>query len=293
MDLLNSFISGWVGGVGLLLVGHPFDTVKTLLQDSKGKHESGLSCAVGIVKKDGPFALYKGVMAPMTGVGVVFALYFLAYDATEKLIRSVKELDPSKPLSLCDVIICGGSTGILGSLVLGPAELLKIRQQTALNTGADSSLRGVVSFIYRTAGPRGFFRGTSMTMLRDVPGSMAWFGAYEYTKLLICSSPKAPSVPESLIAGGIAGISMWSFAVPLDVIKTRVQASRERLTLAGAVRGVFKERGIRGFYRGLGPALLRAFPANAACFAAKDFTQKALNRLPVSAAPTKKSTDQP
>ncbi|RNF16202.1 mitochondrial carrier protein [Trypanosoma conorhini] len=293
MDLLTSFISGWMGGVGILLVGHPFDTVKTLLQDSQGKHKNALGCAASIVKKNGPFALYKGVMAPMTGVGVVFALYFLAYDSTEKIIRRLKELDPSKPLPMTDVMICGGSTGILGSLVLGPAELLKIRQQTALNSGGDSSLRGVASSIYRTAGLRGFFRGTSMTMLRDVPGSMAWFCAYEYTKQLICRNPRAPSVPESLIAGGMGGIGMWSFAVPLDVIKTRVQASREQLTLAGAVRGIFKERGIRGFYRGLGPALLRAFPANAACFAAKDFTQKTLNRLTVSAAVAEKSTGQP
>ena len=29
----KSFLAGWVGGVGNLLVGHPFDTVKTRLQD--------------------------------------------------------------------------------------------------------------------------------------------------------------------------------------------------------------------------------------------------------------------
>ncbi|EKF39417.1 mitochondrial carrier protein, putative [Trypanosoma cruzi marinkellei] len=292
MGFLTSFISGWMGGVGLLLVGQPFDTVKTLLQDSKGQHKNAVSCVGSILRKEGPLALYKGVLAPMTGVGVVFAFYFVAYDSCEKFIRWVKVLEDSKPLQITDVMICGGSTGVLGSLVLGPAELIKIRQQTALNSGADSSLRGVVSFICRGEGFRGFFRGTGMTMVRDVPGSMAWFGAYEYTKLLICSNPKMPSVSESLFAGGMGGIGMWSFAVPLDVIKTRVQASHEKITLTAAVRGIFKERGIRGFYRGLGPALLRAFPANAACFATKEMTQRALNNLTGSATGVQKSTAQ-
>ncbi|ORC84563.1 mitochondrial carrier protein [Trypanosoma theileri] len=281
MDLVNSFIAGWVGGVGNLLVGHPFDTVKTLMQDGKGESGGAIACATRVVRRDGPLALYKGVLAPMSGVGVVFALYFLAYDTTEKVLRNIRQTDPNTPLTMTEVMICGGSTGILGSLVLGPAELLKIRQQTALNSGRDSSLRGVVSYIYRNEGFRGFFRGTGATMLRDVPGSMAWFGAYEYTKMKICANPKAPTVPEALFAGGMGGLGMWSFAIPLDVIKTRVQASHEGLTPASAVRAVFKESGLKGFYRGIGPALLRAFPANAACFAAKEYTLSTLNRYTV------------
>ncbi|KEG11137.1 putative mitochondrial carrier protein [Trypanosoma grayi] len=249
------------------------------MQDSKGEHTSAVGCVVSVVKKGGPFALYKGVVAPMSGVGVVFALYFLAYDATEKFIRWVKDMDSHTPLSMTSVMICGGSTGVLGSLVLGPAELLKIRQQTALNSGADGSLRGVISRIYHKEGLRGFFRGTGATMLRDVPGSMAWFGAYEYTKMAVCADPKKPTVSEALFAGGMGGLGMWSFAIPLDVIKTRVQASHEGISATAAIRAVFKERGIKGFYRGIAPALLRAFPANAACFAAKEYTMGTLNRL--------------
>lgn len=287
MDLLYSFIGGWVGGIGNLLVGHPFDTVKTLLQDGKGEHRNALTCAASVVKKGGPFALYKGVLAPMSGVGVVFALYFLAYDATEKLIRYLKRLDPRTPLSMPDVMICGGSTGVIGSLVLGPAELLKVRQQTAIHSGADSSLRGVVSFIYRSEGPRGFFRGTGATMLRDVPGSVAWFGAYEYTKKVVCADPRAPTPSESMLAGGAGGLGMWSFALPLDAVKTRVQASREGMSAAAAARAILRERGARGFYRGLVPVMLRAFPANAACFSLKDFTMRALHSATDAAAEKK------
>ena len=32
-DGVKSFLAGWAGGVGNLLVGHPFDTIKVRLQD--------------------------------------------------------------------------------------------------------------------------------------------------------------------------------------------------------------------------------------------------------------------
>jgi solute carrier family 25 (mitochondrial carnitine/acylcarnitine transporter), member 20/29 len=279
-DLLKSFLAGWVGGIGNLMVGHPFDTVKTLMQNApKGAYKSSGDCLLQLVKAEGPLAVYKGVTAPMTGVGVVFAIYFLAYDATEAFLRRVKGVSPTQNLSLLEVMVCGGSTGIFGSLILGPAELLKIRQQTASSKGLDGSFGGVVRGIYAEGGACGFFRGLSATMMRDVPGSMAWFGAYEMTKQAICENPKTPTVYQALVAGGMGGLGMWSFAIPLDAIKTRVQASSGNLGAFGVARQLFAEQGMQGFYRGIGPALLRAFPANAACFAAKEFAQSSLDKV--------------
>jgi solute carrier family 25 carnitine/acylcarnitine transporter 20/29 len=46
-----------------------------------------------------------------------------------------------------------------------------------------------------------------------------------------------------------------------------------------AAAKIFKEKGLKGFYIGIGPALLRAFPANAATFAAKEMAQSTLDRV--------------
>ena len=35
-------------------------------------------------------------------------------------------------------------------------------------------------------GIKKFYTGAGATMARDVPGSMAWFGAYEVAKMSIC-----------------------------------------------------------------------------------------------------------
>lgn len=276
-ESLKSFLSGWAGGLGILAVGHPFDTVKTVMQNSaKGEFNGSLACARTIMAKEGPLGLYKGVTAPMAGIGTVFAIYFVTYDTCERVLRSIKGYDAAQQLTMPDVIICGGSTGIFGSFVLGPAELIKVRQQTAVQRGEDGSLGAVFRALVRE---RGFTRGMGATMMRDVPGSMAWFGMYELTKKTLCEDPKKPTVTQALTAGGMGGLGMWSFAIPLDAIKTKVQASNVPMSFLGGARLIYGELGMAGFYRGIGPALIRAFPANAACFAAKESTQKFLDKV--------------
>ena len=280
-DLLKSFLAGWMGGIGNLVVGHPFDTVKTLMQNAPpGQYKSGTDCLQQLIKKEGPLAVYKGVKAPMAGVGTVFALYFFAYDSTEKAIRGYKGIEPTVALPMMDVLLCGASTGVFGTIVLGPAELIKIQQQTAASQGLDGSFSAVCKQIKQQHGVLGFTRGFSATLMRDVPGSMAWFGAYEATKQYLCEDPKKPTVVQALVAGGMGGLGMWSFAIPLDTVKTRVQASRgANASIPAAFQSIMREQGIKGFYRGIGPALLRAFPANAATFAAKEQSQAALDKL--------------
>jgi solute carrier family 25 carnitine/acylcarnitine transporter 20/29 len=280
-ETLKSFLAGWAGGAGILAVGHPFDTIKTMMQNSKpGQYKGSLDCLTQLVRKEGPTAVYKGVTAPLAGTGVVFAIYFVTYDTCERFLRSVRGYTAERQLTFGDVLICGGSTGVFGSLVLGPAELLKVRQMTASQKGLDGSFKGVCRNIWKTEGIAGFTRGLGATMIRDVPGSMAWFGAYEMVKKTICEDPKKPTVLQALVSGGCGGLGMWSFAIPLDAVKTKMQANTEgKISFIGASKEIMQVHGVKGFYRGIGPALLRAFPANAACFASKETAQKLLDRL--------------
>ena len=39
------------------------------------------------------------------------------------------------------------------------------------------------------------------------------------------------------------------------------------------------DTGFKGMYRGLGPAMLRAFPANAACFMGMEVSMKVMNLM--------------
>lgn len=64
----------------------------------------------------------------------------------------------------------------------------------------------------------------------------------------------------------MAGIAGWSVAIPADVIKNRHQACQNSKSALSNASNLLKTHGIRGFYLGAGPILLRAGPANAAAF---------------------------
>jgi len=84
-----------------------------------------------------------------------------------------------------------------------------------------------------------------------------------------------------MIAGGLAGMIFWAVSIPADVIKSRYQTAPEgKYTGLGHVyRNLIREEGASALFRGLGPALLRAFPANAACFIGVEFSKKFLTFL--------------
>ena len=81
----------------------------------------------------------------------------------------------------------------------------------------------------------------------------------------------------NFLAGGCAAFSYWTFAMPADNIKSRVQGAslQAPVSVSEVARAIYREAGFKGFYRGFGVCMLRAFPVNAAAV----FTYEGLMRL--------------
>lgn len=78
----------------------------------------------------------------------------------------------------------------------------------------------VVKHLYKEGGLRSVFRGSAATVARDGPGSAAYFAAYELTKRALTPAGADPgqlNLGAIIMAGGTAGIAMWSIAIPPDV----------------------------------------------------------------------------
>jgi solute carrier family 25 carnitine/acylcarnitine transporter 20/29 len=58
-----------------------------------------------------------------------------------------------------------------------------------------------VRHLYKAGGVASIYRGTFATLLRDVPGSVAYFGVYEYVKAKL-TKPGELNKPAILFAGG-------------------------------------------------------------------------------------------
>ncbi|KAI9094931.1 mitochondrial carrier domain-containing protein [Phlyctochytrium arcticum] len=282
---LKSFLSGGFGGISMVSVSHPFDLVKVLMQTS-AKQESGTFSAMrSIMRIHGIKGLYKGVAPVMLGSPPVLATCLWSYHIGQLL---VKDLDPpirslATSADLIDTLtfkqigLAGAFSAIPTSLILGPAEQIKIRLQVMKENG---SARAVIKDIVKEGGIRALFRGTGLTMARDVPGSFFYFMSYEKVKRSLSTDIGASLNPATiLLAGGLAGMVNWTVAIPIDTVKSRFQSQNPPIPLAECVRQIAREGGVPALFRGLGPTLIRAFPASAAFFLGVEGSKSLLNHI--------------
>ncbi|KAH7339623.1 mitochondrial carrier domain-containing protein [Rhizoctonia solani] len=277
-----SFLSGGVGGVSAVLVGHPFDLTKTRLQTAPaGAYTGALDVVKKTLARDGVKGMYRGMGPPLAGVTPIFAISFWAYDLGKKIVYSATPDRKSQTLSLGELAFAGFFSAIPTTLVAGPAERVKVLLQVQ-GQGGQSKYNGpvdVVRQLYREGGLRSIFRGTVATLARDGPGSAAYFVAYEVAKKKLTpagSDPSQLNLSAVVLAGGLAGVAMWSVAIPPDVIKSRLQSAPSG-TYSGFIdcaRKTVAKDGVKALWKGFGPAMARAFPANAATFLGVEASKK-------------------
>ena len=82
---------------------------------------------------------------------------------------------------------------------------------------------------------------------------------------------------QNFIAGGIAGVGSRTFTSPLDVVKIIAQVgSKQHTGFIGTFKNIYRQEGMKGFWKGNGVACLRLFPYSAINFAAFNEMKKAL-----------------
>jgi solute carrier family 25 carnitine/acylcarnitine transporter 20/29 len=133
-------------------------------------------------------------------------------------------------------------------------------------------------------GVRSLYRGTGMTLVREVPGTVAYFATYEYVKREIATmrgvDPNGGelSLPAVLVAGGLAGMAYWAIGVTVvaDVVKSRYQTAPTGMYAgyADVYRALVRDGGYAGLFRGGRPAILLALPASMTCFLGVELTRK-------------------
>ncbi|KAG6841955.1 hypothetical protein C0991_005135 [Blastosporella zonata] len=198
---------------------------------------------------------------------------FWAYDTSKNLILALTPQRKSQSLSTAELAAAGFLSAVPTTLITAPVERAKTQGQgKELNERKYKGVIDVVKHLYREGGLRSLYRGTGATLARDGPGSAAYFAAYEVTKKVLTpagSSPSELNLGAIIVAGGSAGIAMWALAIPPDVLKSRLQSAPEG-TYSGMLdcaRKTIAQDGVRALWKGFGPAMARAFPANAATFA--------------------------
>ncbi|KAJ2932738.1 hypothetical protein H1R20_g4348, partial [Candolleomyces eurysporus] len=289
-ESIKSFVAGGFGGVCAVVVGagHPFDLTKTRLQTAPaGTYTGAVDVVKKTVAKDGITGLYRGIVPPLLGVTPIFAVSFWAYDASKKLILAATPDRESQALSVLELAVAGFLSAVPTTLVTAPVERAKVLLQVQGQAGSGTQYTGVadvLKHLYKEGGIRSIFRGTGATLARDGPGSAAYFAAYEVTKKALTPAGASPSdlnLQAVILAGGTAGVAMWAIAIPPDVLKSRIQSAAPG-TYSGILdcaRKTIAHDGVAALWKGFGPAMARAFPANAATFLGVEASRKVLDGL--------------
>lgn len=270
---VKDITAGFIGGATQVLIGQPADLVKIRLQTSKTPTTS-VEIIKLVIQKEGIFAFYKGTLAPLFGVGACVSLQFYGFHEAKRQL--LKRSGESQLLLWPRIYIAGAVAGIVNTPVTTPVEQLRILSQSSTKS---TSLVETIKHIYLTRGVSGLYRGTTITLMREIQAYGVWFLTYEYLIDTIKSTRgyahrNEIATPELLVSGALAGNALWLSSYPLDVIKSNIQSdkfgaeSRFNGKIFTATKAIWAANGFRGFWKGIAPCLLRAVPCSAGTFAA-------------------------
>ena len=239
--------AGIIGGSCGLIVGYPFDVMKTFAQTEHSRnifHSTQM-----IYQRFGLRGFFNGLMPPLLTRSLVKGTLFSAYDFAHKELEQRQYFGNGTTTgTYINLTVAGGIGGLANAFVSSPVELIKIYEQKGiLFRDILKDLRVNWSMLWK---------GLPQTISREVPFFSIYFPLYRY-----CKDIDLP------LAGGIAGTVPWAVVYPLDVIKTATQAPGKNLS---SVKAIYAAYGVRGFYHGLTATVLRAFPVHLVTLAVYD-----------------------
>lgn len=290
---IHSFVLGSIAGMIGASIVYPIDIVKTRMQNQKNNslYRSYFHCFKTILKNEGFFGIYSGLLPQIVGVAPEKAIKLTLND----LVRGLgKKNSLNGDISLGWEVLAGSTAGLCQVIVTNPLEVSKIRLQTQGEYISMQKAQGKIVNpksaldIVRELGLKGLYRGAGACLLRDIPFSSIYFPTYaNIKKYLFGLDPGKPGKKsnldawELLASGGLAGIPAAVFTTPSDVIKTRIQTKAKpgEIQYTGVFntfKRILVEEGPRAFFKGGIARVCRSSPQFGFTLAAYELFQKTL-----------------
>lgn len=290
--------AGGIAGACEALTCQPLDTIKVRMQLSKSGRAPGtkprgfFATGAHIVRRETPLALYKGLGAVLSGIVPKMAIRFASFEAYKGWLAD-KETGKT---SLGNIFIAGLGAGTTEAVaVVTPMEVVKIRLQAQQHSLADPletpRYRNAAHAVYKIVKEEGvmtLYRGVSLTAIRQATNQGANFTVYqELKKALQRYQPDLPDLPswQHMFIGLISGAAGPMSNAPIDTIKTRLQKSTaipgqsafRRIVIIA--EDMWRTEGVRSFYKGITPRILRVAPGQAIVFAVYERISKIIERV--------------
>ncbi|KAI8066412.1 mitochondrial carrier domain-containing protein [Gongronella butleri] len=214
-----------------------------------------------ILRHEGAAALWKGLSPVLVMSIPANMIYFVGYDHLRDTIRPYTS-DSDHDYS---PLVAGAVARTIAVATIAPIELFRTRLQSA--TGVHDYkyvLQGVQNMV-RQSGWLTLWHGLPPTLWRDVPFSALYWMGYEQAKQrLSVINPQWHPLQVSFFSGVLSGMMAAALTTPFDLAKTKRQVDEGTLKdrrMMGILRAVYKQEGVSGLFRGLGPRLAKVAPS--------------------------------
>ncbi|KAJ8487010.1 hypothetical protein ONZ45_g14475 [Pleurotus djamor] len=256
----HSLIAGATAGAIEAFVTYPTEFVKTRSQFGGGK-ESPLTIVRNTLKDKGVTGLYSGCTALVVGNAMKAGVRFVSYDYFKS-----KLADAQGKVSAPRSLVAGLGAGMMEAIfAVTPSETVKtklIDDAKRPNPQYRGLIHGTASIV-RQEGIFGIYRGLFPVMMRQGANSAVRFTTYSTLKQFVQSTARPGQTLPSTITfgiGAVAGLVTVYTTMPLDVIKTRMQALDARSQYRNSFHCAYRiatEEGILRFWAGTTPRLAR------------------------------------
>ncbi|KAK6335985.1 mitochondrial thiamine pyrophosphate transporter [Orbilia blumenaviensis] len=181
------------------------------------------------------------------------------------------------------------SAAAAAAKIAGAGATAAAPQTAAVYDGIYGTMRTIV----REEGVTALWKGNIPAELLYLTYGAAQFFMYSQAQSYLSTLPLTSHLPQTFIntiSGGLAGGMATSFTYPFDLLRTRFAASKGRSGssqrvysgLGVAIRGIFRDEGVKGFYRGGGAALAQIVPYMGLFFGSYEGVKKGLGSFVVT-----------
>ncbi|XP_020549048.1 mitochondrial substrate carrier family protein B-like isoform X4 [Sesamum indicum] len=249
--------------------------------------------ALGIVRKEGVRAFWKGNLATIAHRLPYSSISFYAFEHYKNLLHDIVGVESqgeNVSADICIRLVGGGLAGVTAASVTYPLDLVRTRLATQRNVIYYRGIWHALYTISKEEGVFGLYKGLGATLLGVGPNLAISFSVYETARSYWhFHRPEDSTVLVSLTCGSLSGIASSTVAYPLDLVRRRMQlegaGGRARVYntgLFGTFRHIIRSEGWCGLYRGILPEYYKVVPSVGIVFMTYEKLKQILSTIPES-----------
>lgn len=289
---LKQLAAGATSSIVTRFLVQPFEVLKIRFQlqvepvvhhkhnSHTSKYKSFLQACTLIRKEEGITAFWKGHNAGQLLSIVYGCSQFWCFEQLELQLSQTSLLENRPNINR---FISGATSGAVATMLSMPFDVVRTRLVVQDTGSGYRNATTAIPKIFHKEGVRGLYRGLGTSLIQIVPlvgANFAFYGIFNDLAANCMRIDDHKLLPTWLIllSGGVTGAFSKMAVYPLDFIKRRLQVQgfhEHRKTfgknvtydgILSCVKLTLRDEGVFGFYKGMGPTLIKAGVSTALYF---------------------------